>query len=213
MEFIIDYIKTYNYKKLVFPIFITIICILEFIYLNDKINKKEITKIETIKIEEPIVEETIIKEEYIYVDVKGAVKKPGVYKLDVNSRVIDAINISGGLIKTSNTTYTNLSKVLTDSEIVRIYTNEEIKNMNEKEIQIIEECKCEQEKQKNNLVNINISSKEELKTLSGIGDAKAEAIIEYRNTNGDFSTIEDLKKVEGISETLYEKIKDFITIQ
>lgn len=211
MNNIIDHIKYYDYKKLIFPITIIILYIILFVYFEEKINNIEI----------PVQEETIIKEEpqieqeepikYIYIDIKGAIKKPGVYKLEENSRIIDAINISGGLLKTANTTYTNLSKILNDSEVIKIYTNEEVKKLEKEtpqELPKVEETPTIE----NKLININTASLEQLQTLNGIGESKAKSIVEYRTTNGNFKSIEEIKNVSGISESLYEKIKDSITI-
>lgn len=211
MNNIIDHIKYYDYKKLIFPVTIIILYIILFVYFEEKINNIEI----------PVQEEIIIKEEpqieqeeqikYIYIDIKGAIKKPGVYKLEENSRIIDAINISGGLLKTANTTYTNLSKILTDAEVIKIYTNDEIKKIEKEtphEIPALEE----ETKQETILININNASIEQLQTLNGIGESKAKSIIDYRTQNGPFKTIEDVKNVSGISETIYDKIKAFITV-
>lgn len=211
MNNIIDHIKYYDYKKLIFPIAIIIIYIILFVYFEEKINNIEI----------PVQEEIIIKEEpqieqeepikYIYIDIKGAIKKPGVYKLEENSRIIDAINISGGLLKTANTTYTNLSKILNDSEVIKIYTNEEVKKLEKEtpqELPKVEETPTIE----NKLININTASLEQLQTLNGIGESKAKSIVEYRTTNGNFKSIEEIKNVSGISESLYEKIKDSISI-
>lgn len=219
---IFERIKSYNYKKMIFPVILIFMYVLGFIYLDDKINKKEITKIENIIYEEENNEEEeeqkeeILNISYVYVDVKGAVKKPGVYKLVSGSRVIDAINISGGLLKNSNTGYINLSKILKDSDIVKIYTNEEVDKMSKEEIKDIDsENKIEDEiikEEENILVNINTATIFELDKLDGIGEAKAKAIVEYRNQNGEFKSIEDIKNVSGISESLFEKIKNFITV-
>lgn len=211
MNNIIDHIKYYDYKKLIFPITIIILYIILFVYFEEKINNIEI----------PVQEEIIIKEEpqieqeepikYIYIDIKGAIKKPGVYKLEENSRIIDAINISGGLLKNANTVHTNLSKILTDAEVIKIYTNEEIKKIEKEtpnEIPALEE----EIKQETTLININNASIEQLQTLNGIGESKAKSIIDYRTQNGPFKTIEDVKNVSGISETIYDKIKAFITV-
>ena len=211
MNNIIDYIKYYDYKKLIFPITIIILYIILFVYFEEKINNIEI----------PVQEETIIKEEpqieqeepikYIYIDIKGAIKKPGVYKLEENSRIIDAINISGGLLKSANTTYTNLSKILNDSEVIKIYTNEEVKKLEKEtpqELPNVEDTPTIE----NKLININTASLEQLQTLNGIGESKAKSIVEYRTTNGNFKSIEEIKNVSGISESLYEKIKDSISI-
>lgn len=211
MNNIIDHIKYYDYKKLIFPTTIIILYVILFLYFEDKINNIKI----------PIQEEIIIKEEpqieqeepikYIYIDIKGAIKKPGVYKLEENSRIIDAINISGGLLKTANTTYTNLSKILNDSEVIKIYTNEEVKKLEKEtpqELPKVEETPTIE----NKLININTASLEQLQTLNGIGESKAKSIVEYRTTNGNFKSIEEIKNVSGISESLYEKIKASITI-
>ena len=214
MNKIIDYIKYFDYRKLIFPTVIIILYIIGFLYFEEKTNNIKIPTQETIIIEkeEPIIEEEIIK--YIYVDIKGAIKKPGVYKLEENSRIIDAINISGGLNKNANTSYTNLSKKLTDAEVIKIYTNDEIKKLekeNPQELPKIEE-EVKNEIIENPKININTADLKTLQTLSGIGESKANSIIEYRTTNGNFKSIEDIKNVSGISEALYEKIKDFITI-
>lgn len=195
--------------------------------------------------EEPI----IVQDEKIYVDIKGAVKSPGVYELENNSKVIDAINIAGGLNKNANTKYINLSKKLSNETVLYIYTNNEINKITSNNIKIEETCNCEKElinecidsgssiiTNKNNipninnttpkeevinnndkedintLININTADQSKLTTLTGIGDAKAKAIIEYRNKNGNFKTIEDIKQVSGISDSIYEKIKDYITV-
>ena len=82
----------------------------------------------------------------------------------------------------------------------------------QEELPKIETNITEEPKQENSLININTSTKEQLQTLNGIGESKANSIIDYRTQNGPFKTIEDIKNVSGISETLYDKIKDFITV-
>lgn len=189
-----------------------------------------------------IIEEKVTKNEVsnespikttITIDVKGAVKTPGVYTLEENSRVIDAINASGGLNKNANTKYINLSKVLTDSNVIIIYTNDEIKELEKEETKVIctpeknlacttkdeivnesiKEDKDTSNLNNNSLININTATIEELMTLDGIGESKAKSIIEYRETNGLFNTIEDIKNVSGIGESAYDKIKENITIK
>lgn len=174
----------------------------------------------------------------VRVDVKGAVKKSGVYELDSNSRVIDAINLAGGLKSNASTKYLNLSKKITDEMVIYVYTNNQVKSMGIKE-EIKEECKCptidtsicagsniivsdkddstiiegnttNQENSKK--VSLNKASKDELMTLSGVGESKALAIIEYRDNNGGFKALEDVMNVSGIGESLYNKIKDYITL-
>ena len=169
----------------------------------------------------------------IKVDVKGNVLNPGVIELDEGSRVIDAINLAGGLLENSNTELINLSMKLKDEMTIIIYTNKEIndykKNLNQKEIEYIEVLKCpdkindacinkasNKENSKKEVldskVSINTASISELTKITGIGDAKAKDIVSYREENGPYSSIDDIKKVSGIGDALFEKIKDNITI-
>ena len=178
--------------------------------------------------------------ETVFVDIKGAVNAPGVYELDTKKRIIDAINTAGGLTDNANTININLSKKLEDEMFIIIYTKEEIENyMKKQDVSEIVcasyECVCpdsnndgcyknDANKTSSNTsssndevkvtgkVSINTASKEELMTLYGIGEAKAGAIIEYREKNGNFASIEDIKNVSGIGDAIFEKIKDNITI-
>ena len=227
MDDLIDYLtnitEDFDFKKLIFPTIMILIYVAGFVYLitiikhidNKEVKNTPITK-------ENIVEE---KDEYIYVDVKGSVKTPGVYKLTNNSRVIDAIDASGGITSSANTRYINLSKILEDGDVVMVYSDKEIKNAQKENIVYIETpCVCEEVKNdacitsndennnSNGKVNINYATFDELKTLNRIGDAKAKAIIEYRLKNGNFKTIDELKNVNGISESIYAKIKENITV-
>lgn len=216
---------------------ILLLLIIGGVYLYSTSNKIE----EVVK-ESPIIlnntattTEELIKET-IFVDVKGAVKKPGVYELVSGSRVIDAITKSGGLNKDADTSIINLSKKLADGNVIIIYTKNKIEELHKQEV-IIEyiekECKCPDNSnsacidkddviiEDNNedikdtspsKVSLNTASKEELMTISGIGESKAADIIKYRNANGEFKTIEDIKNVKGIGDALFEKIKKYITI-
>lgn len=183
--------------------------------IKEENNEKEISKIESIKYN---------------IDIKGAVKKPGVYQLDSNLTVNDAINVAGGLTNEADTSIINLAKKITDEMVIIVYTKEEVKKSNivDTVIKVVEkECICPNiendgclnneitdnitNKEESSLVNINTASIEELQTLSGIGESKAKKIIEYREKNGNFKNIEDIKNVEGIGESLYETIKIHIT--
>ncbi|MBR3209209.1 MAG: helix-hairpin-helix domain-containing protein [Bacilli bacterium] len=181
-------------------------------------------------VEEEIVEEKkIVKEEKkeekakIKIDIKGEISAPGVYELTTENNVIDAINMAGGLTEQSDTSNINLSKKLTDEMVIIIYSKDEIKSMNEKEKITCPPCNnaCINESDErgklkteevSEIININKASKEELLTLKGIGESKADAIIEYREKEGEFKTIEDIKNVPGIGEALFEKIKENITV-
>lgn len=162
------------------------------------------------------------------VDIKGAVKKPGVYDVDSNSRVIDVINIAGGLKSNANTNYVNLSAKITDEMVIWIYTTGEISKLKMEQSSsehMIKTCNCpvvdnttclnsnsNKSNTTNNMVNINTASVEELSKLNGIGESKAKNIIDYRNRNGKFNKIEDIMNVTGIGEAAYNKIKENITV-
>ena len=160
----------------------------------------------------------------IFIDIKGAVKKPGVYETDENSKVIDAITLAGGLKSNADTSNINLSQHLKDEMVIYIFTENELKKSEEKiacdttcKTEVIEVNNCTEKtssvnNEKNDkLININTASKEELMSLSGIGEAKADAIIAYRNEK-QFATIEDIMEVSGIGESVFATIKDSITV-
>lgn len=170
----------------------------------------------------------------ITIDIKGQVVNPGVYILDEGARVIDAVDKAGGLTDIANTSLINLSKKLEDQMVVIIYSNDEVANSNVKEIKTVfkvieKECNCPNikndscintelgddnkniDEEGSELININTASLEKLMELSGIGESKANSIIEYRKKS-KFVVIEDIMNVSGISETLFEKIKVYITV-
>lgn len=226
-----------------------LLCILGLLIFDIFFNREEILEceskdevlikeIEDIKKEDVVEEDTNIEVERIKVDVKGAVKKAGVYELDSNARVNDAILMAGGLKSTASTKYLNLSKKVTDEMVIFVYTVTQIKNLSIEE-NLKEECKCptidisscagsnvvvpgnsdtngdlsnEDNSNTNNKVSLNKATKEELMTVSGIGESKALAIIKYREDNGEFKVLEDIMNVSGIGESLYNKIKDYITL-
>lgn len=166
---------------------------------------------------EEVTTTTMINKNF-FVDVKGAVKKPGVYEFKKGDRVMDAINKAGGLISTGNTSNINLSKRLNSEMVVYVYNNKEIKD-GSKSMACNTTCDCETitvnnciEDDINNKININTASITELQTLYGIGEAKASDIIKYREEYGKFNDIEELKNISGIGDAIFEKIKEYITI-
>lgn len=223
-----DYLICYKYI-IIFILILSIVCIYFFINKTSKVEISETVLKEEIQTEKlnNIITETV------KVDIKGSIVNPGVYELDTNKRVIDVINEAGGLTKDADTTLLNLSKKLTDEMIIKIYSKAEIKNYKEKNTQTIikyieTDCTCpdtvndacineniiseEINEQTNQKISINIATITELDSLPGIGESKANDIINYRNSNGFFKTIEDIKNVSGIGDSLFEKIKDRITI-
>lgn len=231
MSFLED--EKINKILLVIIILLQIITISIVVLCSNCYKKEEEKKVsEDISIVEDVeIVDDLVVTENVRVDVKGAVKTPGVYELDSNSRVIDAIKLAGGVKSSASTKYLNLSKKVSDEMVIYVYTSNQIKNMNINE-NIIEECNCPTidtsscagsniitsigdstvKDDNTNKVSLNNASKDELMTLTGIGESKALAIIEYRDNNGGFKVLEDIMNVSGIGESAYNKIKDYITL-
>lgn len=146
------------------------------------------------------------KNNEIVVYVSGAVNKPGVFKLKHNARIIDLVNLAGGLTTEADVTKTNMAQVLKDGmhvHVVAKVVNNSPGGGN---------LPTNTGKGLGGMVNINTADKSTLDTLPGVGPALAERILEYRQTNGYFTEIEDLKKVPGVGTSKFEKMKDKITI-
>ena len=219
-------LKVLNHKKLmIFIIFIIITLLMAYYYFyyekdneNKVIQKEEVTSATTISTD---------FNDIIYVDIKGHVAKPGVYsfKVDDNARINDLILKSGGLLKDADTSLLNLSKKLEDEMTIVIYSKGEVENYVKEQDNLLKKLELCEQKIKNNAcinkqevnnsnsekININNASKEDLETIPGIGENKALSIIKYRN-NTPFEKIEDIKNVEGIGDSLFESIKNYITI-
>lgn len=141
-------------------------------------------------------------EKQIYVYVCGSVHNPGVYLLAKESRIVAAVDAAGGFLEDAAKEAVNLAAPITDGMQIVVPSQEEFSN-----------TKAYEQKMQDGKVNLNTAQLEELCTLSGIGDAKAEAILAYRNEIGGFSSIEQLKNVTGIGESLFERIKARIYIE
>ena len=144
----------------------------------------------------------------IIVHIAGEVNNEGIYELAENSRIADAIDAAGGLTENAVLDNINLASFLEDG--CKIY-------IPKKEDEILENKDAEDnnlanKESKNLKININTASQKELETLPGIGTLIAKRIIEYRKVNGRFSDIEEIKKVNGIGESKFKNIKDFIKI-
>ncbi len=166
-------------------------------------------------------------EETLKVDIKGEIVNPGIYSMTSSSRIIDVIEKAGGLTKDANTTVINLSKKVTDEMVIIVYSNDQVNNFiktKEQEKEIQKQCLMPTEESIKNdacisenttiagKVSLNIATLEQLQTLPGIGESKANDIINYRETNGLFKTIEEIKNVPGIGDAVFAKIKENITI-
>ena len=151
-------------------------------------------------------EESTTLEAVIFVDIKGAVKKPGVYQMKVGDRVKDALDAAGGLTAEADSQKVNLAQRVEDQMVIVVPKVGE-------EAEAIPAESTSKEASKEGKVNINTATVEELKTLKGVGEKKAEAIIEYRKKNGSFKTKEDLMKVRGIGKKLFESFEERIVTQ
>ncbi|WP_374965853.1 helix-hairpin-helix domain-containing protein [Lysinibacillus sp. RS5] len=171
-----------------------------------------IQPIEQLEIKEP-VDEAVIQQ--VFVDIKGAVLYPGVYELQPDQRIIDAVQLAGGYTQDANTQLINHAQKVQDEMVIYIpregeKLDEITSNMLTMPTSGTSQGNNGMEDQK---VNLNKADEAALTTLSGIGPSKAQSIISYREENGGFKTIEDLKKVTGIGEKTYEKLKDSITVK
>ena len=142
-------------------------------------------------------------DEKIFVDVKGAVKHPGVFETTKDKRVKDLIEEAGGLLDDADTSTLNLSQRVKDQMVIYVLKH------GEKPKQISDGGSSSSN---TDVININTANKEQLMKISGVGKTKAEAIISYREKNGDFKKKEDITKVRGIGKATFDKIKDKIEV-
>ena len=163
---------------------------------KDSVSEKEVRKEEK---EEPV------EQDLITVDVKGAVKSPGIYDLPVGSRVNDAVQKAGGLTEQADSKSLNLAQKISDEALVYVPTKGE-----EASQQSGSGATSSTSKEKK--VNLNKASLEELKQVKGLGGKRAQDIIDHRETNGKFKSVDELKKVSGIGAKTIEKLKDYVTV-
>lgn len=144
--------------------------------------------------------------------VTGQVKNPGVYEFPEESRIINAIDAAGGYTDEACETYLNLASALSDGQMIYVPSMDEVYSSDSDAAQgmLIAQSGGSISGTENQLININTASKEELMTLPGIGESKAEKIISYREQNGRFSSAEGIMEISGIKDGLYNKIKDRI---
>ena len=147
-----------------------------------------------------------LEQDLITVDVKGAVKAPGIYDLPVGSRVNDAVQKAGGLTEQADSKSLNLAQKVSDEALVYVPTKgEEAASQ-----QTASGTTSSRNKEKK--VNLNKASLEELKQVKGLGGKRAQDIIVHRETNGKFKSVDELKKVSGIGAKTIEKLKDYVTV-
>lgn len=194
----------------------------KYFYSDEKIENTQ-NMFEENQIKENIIEqfEFTKTKNRIVVHVIGEVNNPGVVELNEGARIIDAINKCGGSTQDSDLSIINLAYILEDG--VQIYIPKKNENLEDKELfvsdagksLIMESATKENENTSINStkVNINTANEEKLKALPGVGESMAKKIIDYRNKNGKFNSIEDIKNVSGIGDSKYENIKEYLTIK
>lgn len=150
--------------------------------------------------QEPLTESTLM------VHVCGAVNAPGVYSLTEPARVYQAIEMAGGLTETADRDYLNQARYLIDGEQIYVPETGEFPESGER--YAADSCSAET----GGLVNLNAATLEELMSLPGIGEVKANNILQYRQEHGSYSSVEELLNVSGIGEATYAQLKDLVTV-
>ena len=164
---------------------------------KDSSSEKEVKKEE---------KEEALEQDQITVDVKGAVKSPGIYDLPVGSRVHDAVQKAGGLTEEADSKSLNLAQKVSDEALVYVPSKGEEATSQ----QAASGTSPSTSKEKK--VNLNKASLEELKQVKGLGGKRAQDIIDHREANGKFKSVDELKKVSGIGAKTIEKLKDYVTV-
>lgn len=204
-------------EKIKFILIITVILGFAIYSLISYKKEDEEISYSNILITENIEEDNTVEENKIISTIKvyvtGEVNNPGVVELSGGARIEDAINLSGGVTQLANLNNVNLAYILEDGQ--KLY----IPNVNDKDVNIDYisndngEGIIENEKEKNGKININTNNINELMELPGVGEALAQRIINYRNENGKFKNIDDLKNVSGIGEKKFENLKEYIVVK
>jgi competence protein ComEA len=157
------------------------------------------------------IETNVDVQEKIVIDVKGAVTTPGVYEASIGDRVIDIIERAGGLLDSADKNNINFAMKVVDEMVLYIpAVGEQIQTIAGG---VATGGSLQEASAADGKVNLNTASESDLQTLPGIGPSKALAIIEYRETNGSYKTIEELMEISGIGEKTFEKLKEHITVR
>lgn len=194
-------------QKIIFFIIIGIMILFIIYYIyNNLITNSDYSYIDTLNdTDNSIISENLENTEkdlFITIYICGAVKENKVISLPINSRIIDAVEYVGGFSEDANTNVINLASPLEDGERIYIPSKSETSNVENFS-----------HSSKNSKININTASQTELETIPGIGASTALKIINHRQNNGNFRSIEDIKEVSGIGDTKFENMKDYICVK
>lgn len=214
-----DWIKKYwKYALMALPVVIALIVVF-LIFCDNQADEKDVGVLlisssqTTTKRLSPTKKESK-ENNQIYVDISGAISHPGVYCLSKNDRLFTLIQKAGGLTENAAVNTVNQSIKLEDQQKIVILTQEEAKNTQAENtsLSVSDSSISKKDNDDQAKININQADLSQLQQLSGIGAKKAQAIIDYRTENGDFKSIDELGKVNGIGEKTVEKLKNSITI-
>lgn len=158
--------------------------------------------------EETAQEERDVEETPVCVYICGEVVHPGVYELPSGSRLYEAVNLAGGLTEEAEEAALNQAETVSDGQMIYVPGTQEAASSTVKEAS----GSAAAQGRGQGRVNINTADLAELMTLNGVGESRAESIIAYREQNGGFKAVEDIMKVTGIKEGLYEKIREQIAV-
>lgn len=179
----------------------------EDIFIDDEIKDKSYDLPSNVSNDSNSLSQSISNFKEIVVEIKGEVKNPNIYKLNENSIIEDLINKAGGLTEFADISKINRAEKLQDHIAIVIPNKNDPNSQN-----TISSSVSASSTQGNSLVNLNTATDIELQSLPGVGPSKAKSIIEYREKNGGFKSIDEIKNIKGIGESSFEKIKDKITI-
>lgn len=188
-------------KKIHFYVFPKVaICFFLFLFSVTGCGKDADMTVEIRTSADGTTEEIKITETSVYVHVAGHVVNPNVYVVPADYRIYQVIEMAGGFLEDADVSMLNLADKVSDGMKIMVYAVGEVPSSSYVQSEA------------GGLININTATKEQLMTLSGIGESKAMTIIEYRKQNGGFNTIEDIMKIPGIKEETFSKIKEYITV-
>lgn len=162
---------------------------------------------------EQSVNESAAEPEIIKVDVKGAVKSPGIFTAQAGDRVIDLISAAGSFTEKADTDKVNFAQIIEDQMVIYVPEIGEEDKGNLENIQVGTSGDAVTKGTSGGLVNLNTATQEDLQTLTGIGPSKANAILEYRESIGKFKEVDELKQVTGIGDKTFERLRDSISVK
>lgn len=179
------------------------------------VSSEDFIENQQVESESPIEEREILQaeEEFLYVYVCGEVNSPGVYTLSKGSRVCDLFEVAGGLTENAATDYWNQARLLVDGEMLYVPTIEEAETRQNRDKEVsLNQPESSDTSDTGGKINLNTASIDQLMQIPGIGEAKAKAILSYREEHGGFSSIEDVMNIEGIKEGVFSKMKEYIVV-